>query len=76
MKGKKVVKAEVDLATYARLKHLAGQRGMPLKAIFREALQSYVNGHEGELDLDPIFRNVGRIKTEGRSWSERKDWRP
>ena len=71
-----MVQTEVDPVTYARLKHLADRRTMPLKAVLREALQSYVNAQEGDLDEDPIFRIVGRIKTEGKNWSERKDWRP
>ena len=76
MQGKKVVQTEVDLATYTRLKHLADRRAVPLKAVAREAIRSYVESAEGELGKDPVFRIVGRLKLEGRNWSERKDWRP
>lgn len=73
---KKVVQTEVDPDTYARLKHLENRRSVPLKAVLREALRSYVDVEEGDLDKDPLFRIVGRLKIDGRTWSERKDWRP
>ena len=76
MHSKKVVQTEVDPVTYTRLKHLADRRSVPLKAVLREALKSYVDTEEGPIDEDPIFRIVGRLKLAGRSWSERKDWRP
>jgi len=76
MQGKKVVQTELDSTTYARLKHLADRKARPLKAVLREAVKSYVESEEGELENDPIFRLVGSLKVEGRNWSERKDWRP
>lgn len=76
VKSKKVVQTEVDPVTYTRLKHLADRRSLPLKTVLREALRSYVDVEEGELEEDPVFRIVGRLKLEGRKWSERKDWRP
>ena len=76
MRDKKVVQTEVDRATYTRLKHLADRRQLPLKTVVREALSSYADRQEGELEEDTLFRIVGRIKLEGRTWSERKDWRP
>lgn len=76
MRSKKVVQTEVDPITYTRLKHLADRRSVPLKAVLREALKSYVDIEEGPLEQDSIFRIVGRLKIEGRGWSERKDWRP
>jgi hypothetical protein len=76
MRAKKVVQTEVDPTTYTRLKHLADRRSVPLKALLRDALRSYVDVAEGRLEEDSIFRIVGRLKLEGRTWSERKDWRP
>src|SRR5207249_5305395 len=73
---KKVVQTEVDPSTYTRLKHLADRRSVPLKALLRDALRSYVDVEEGRLEEDPIFRIVGSLKLAGRAWSERKDWRP
>src|SRR5437016_5096381 len=73
---KKVVQTEVDPTTYTRLKHLADRRSVPLKALLRDALRSYVDVEEGRLEEDPIFRIVGSLKLAGRAWSERKDWRP
>ncbi len=76
MPGRKTVRIEVERATYARLKQLAGRRSMPLKALVRDALKVYVETQEGELAKDPLYRIVGRLKLERRSRSERKDWRP
>ena len=76
VQAKKVVQTEVDSATYVRLRHLADRRSIPLKRVLREALKAYVDSEEGDLDRDPLFQIVGRIKVEGRVWSERKDWRP
>lgn len=73
---RKVVQTEVDSATYTRLKYLADRRNLPLKAVLREAVESYVDATEGDLERDSVFQIVGRLKIEGRSWSERKDWRP
>lgn len=73
---RKVVQTEVDSATYTRLKHLADRRNLPLKAVLREAVESYVDAAEGDLERDSVFQIVGRLKIEGRSWSDRKDWRP
>ena len=64
------------MVTYGRLKHLSDRREVPLKAVVRDALRSYVESVEGDLDKDPLLRIVGRLKLEGRNWSERKDWRP
>lgn len=76
VQSKKVVQTEVDPVTYTRLKHLADRRSLPLKAILRDALKSYVDVEEGQLEKDSVFRIVGRLKLDGRAWSERKDWRP
>ncbi len=76
MQAKKVVQTELDPTTYARLKHLADRTARPLKSVLREAVKSYVESEEGELEDDPIFRLVGSLKIEGKNWSERKDWRP
>jgi len=76
VESKKVVQTEVDPVTYTRLKHLADRRSLPLKAVLREALKSYVDVEEGRLERDPVFQIVGSLKLEGRSWSDRKDWRP
>ena len=76
MGPKKVVQTEVDPDTYSRLKHLADRRSVPLKSVLRDALKSYVDVEEGDLEEDPVFRIVGRLKIGGRRWSERKDWRP
>ena len=73
---KRVVQTEVDPVTYGRLKHLADRRSVPLKAVLREALKSYVDTEEGRLEEDTVFQIVGRLKLAGRTWSERKDWRP
>lgn len=73
---RKVVQTEVDPATYTRLKHLADRRNLPLKVVLREAVESYVDAAEGDLERDSVFQIVGRLKIEGRSWSDRKDWRP
>jgi len=72
----KVVQTEVDPNTYTRLKHLADRRSVPLKAVLRDALKSYVDVEEGELEKDPVFRIVGRLRLAERRWSEREDWRP
>jgi predicted DNA-binding ribbon-helix-helix protein len=76
MRSKKVVRMEVDRATYERLKHLADRRSITLKALLGEAVRSYVNRDEGQSEEDSIFRIVGRLKLEGRNWSEGKDWKP
>ncbi len=76
MQGRKVVQTELDPTTYARLKHLADRKDRPLKAVLRDAVKSYVDAQEGELEEDPIFRLIGSLKIGGRDWSERKDWRP
>ncbi len=76
MQGKKVVQTEVDTATYTRLKHLADRRARPLKAVLRDAVVAYVDREEGELEEDPIFQFIGRLKAKERDWSTRKDWRP
>jgi hypothetical protein len=76
MPPKKVVQTEVDPGTYSRLKHLADRRAVPLKTVLRDALRSYVDVEEGQLEGDPIFGIVGRLKLDGRNWSQRKDWRP
>jgi len=76
MRAKKVVQTEVDLGTYARLRHLAERRALPLKTVLREAVTSYVDRMEGSLEKDTLFELVGRLGLEGREWSERKDWRP
>jgi hypothetical protein len=76
MRSKKEVRLEVDQTTYERLKHLADRRSIPLKALLRNALRSFVDMEEGRPEKDSIFRIVGRLKLEGRNWSERKDWKP
>ncbi len=76
MQERKVVQTEVDPATYTRLKHLADRRSQPIKAVLREAVRAYVDREEGQLDEDPIFQFIGRLKMMERDWSTRKDWRP
>jgi hypothetical protein len=76
MKGKKVVQTEVDPSTHARLQHIADRRSIPLKALVREALRSYVDRLEGDIESDPAFEMIGCWDLKGKSWSERKDWRP
>lgn len=76
MQARKVVQTELDLSTYTRLKHLADRRELPLKAVVRDALRSYVEAEEGHLDKDPVFEIVGSLKLKGSDWSRRKDWRP
>jgi uncharacterized protein (DUF736 family) len=76
MQAKKVVQTELDPSTYARLRHYAEKRQLPLKTVVREALAAFVEQKEGPVDEDPIFRIVGRGKLKGRGWSQRKDWRP
>lgn len=76
MQGRKVVQTELDASTYARLRHYADKRQLPLKTVVREALAAFVEQKEGPVEEDPIFRIVGRGKLKGRDWSRRKDWRP
>jgi len=76
MQGRKVVQTELDSSTYARLRHYAEKRKLPLKTVVREALAAFVEQKEDPIDEDPIFRIVGRGKLKGRDWSQRKDWRP
>ena len=64
------------MATYRCLKHLADRREVPLNAVVREALRSYVASRARGMGKDPLLRIVGRLKLGGRNWSERKDWRP
>ena len=75
MQGKKVVQTEVDMATYARLQHLAKRRSVPLKAVARDALRSFVDREEGDVEADSLFQIVGRLRLKGKDWSVRKDWR-
>lgn len=75
MQGKKVVQTEVDMGTYARLKHLANRRSVPLKTVAREALRRFVDREEGDVETDPLFQLVGSLRLQGREWSKRKDWR-
>ncbi|HKZ49267.1 MAG TPA: hypothetical protein VJ397_10845 [Thermoplasmata archaeon] len=76
MKPRKVIQTEVDPPTHARLEHIAMRRSVPLKAVVREALESYVERSEGPLEDDPAFAMIGCWNLRGKSWSERKDWRP
>ena len=75
MEGNKVVQTEVDMGTYARLKHLAKRRSVPLKTVAREALRSFVDHEEGNVEADSLFQIVGRLRLKGKDWSTRKDWR-
>ena len=76
MRARKVVQTEVDIGLHARLVQLAAKRDVPLKALVRDALATYVEREEGPVEDDPIFKLVGSLKLKGRSWSKRKDWRP
>jgi len=73
---RKVVQTEVDPSTHARLQHLADRRSIPLKALVREALRTYADRLEGDLEDDPAFAMIGCWDLKGKNWSGRKDWRP
>jgi len=75
VKSAKVVQTRVDPSVHARLRHIARKRSMPLKAVLREALQSYVDRVEGDVEEDPAFQMIGCWDLKGGRWSERKDWR-
>jgi len=75
VKPAKVVQTRVDPSIHARLRHIARKRSMTLKAVLREALQSYVDRVEGDVEEDPAFQMIGCWDLKGRGWSERKDWR-
>ena len=75
VRSAKVVQTRVDPSVHARLWHIARKRSMPLKAVLREALQSYVDRVEGDVEEDPAFRMISCWDLKGRGWSERKDWR-
>ena len=76
MKRSKVVQTEVDPATHTRLQHIADRRSISLKALVRDALRSYADRLEGDIEADPAFAMIGCWDLKGRSYSERKDWRP
>ena len=76
MRSGKVVQTEVEADVHARLVRLAAKRHMPLKALVREALTTYVKHKEGPAEDDPIIELVGSIELKGPSRSSRKDWRP
>lgn len=75
VKSEKVVQTRVDAGVHARLQHVARKRSIPLKAVVREALRSYVDRVEGDVEDDPAFQMIGCWDLKGRGWSERKDWR-
>jgi len=75
MGTKKVVQTEVDLGTHSRLRHIANRRSIPLKAVVREALRSYVARLDGNIEEDPAFQMIGCWDLKGKNWSQRKDWR-
>jgi len=76
VKALKVVQTEVDPGIHGRLRHIADRRRVPLKAVIREALRTYVERTEGSLEEDPAFAMIGCWNLKGKDWSERKDWRP
>jgi hypothetical protein len=76
MKRSKVVQTEVDSTTHRRLQHIADRRSIPLKALVKEALRNHADRLEGDLGDDPAFAMIGCWDLKGKSWSERKDWRP
>lgn len=75
MKTAKVVQTQVDLGTHARLMQIAEKRSLPLKAVLREALKTYVDRVEGDVEDDPAFAMIGCWDLKGKNWSRRKGWR-
>jgi len=67
---------EVDPGIHGRLRHIADRRRVPLKAVVREALRTYVERAEGSLEEDPAIAMIGCWNLKGKDWSERKDWTP
>lgn len=71
--------AEVNVQTtlaeplYELLWRTAKQERRPIKAIVREAIESYLRQAGGQ--EDPLLSFVGHGRLKETDWSKRKDWR-
>jgi hypothetical protein len=65
------VQASLSERTHDRLRRRARQENRPIKDIVREAVELYLQRHEGKDPLDDLIGSVDL----GGGWSTRKDWR-
>jgi hypothetical protein len=68
------VQTTISEALYESLSRTARAEKRPLKAVVREAIESYVRT-ASPVEQDPLFGFVGHGRLKERDWSTRKDWR-
>ena len=68
------VQTTLPEATYETLWRQARTEQRPLKAVVREAIESYLQ-QQAPLEKDPLLSFVGRGRLKEKDWSQRKDWR-
>lgn len=68
------VQTTVPDDVHERLRRLARRDRRSLKAVLRDAIETYVS-EETQEEEDPLWSLVGKGSLPAGDWSERKDWR-
>jgi hypothetical protein len=68
------VQTTLPESVYESLWRLAKSEKRPLKAVVREAIETYLR-KASPADKDPLLGFVGHGRLKQQDWSQRKDWR-